>query len=56
MYSAHSDCYCFLFIHKPTLMILISVLICVVEHVKADALSDLNHRLLGVTSVNHGRL
>jgi len=37
-------------------MLLISVFIHVVEHVKTDDLSDLNHRLLGVTSVNHGRL
>jgi hypothetical protein len=34
----------------------IIVFIRVVEHVKTDGLSELNHKLPGVTSANHGRL
>jgi hypothetical protein len=34
----------------------IIVFIRVVEHFQTDGLSGLNHKLLGVTSVNHGRL
>jgi hypothetical protein len=34
----------------------IIVFIRVVEHIQTDGLSELNHKLAGVTSVNHGRV